>query len=93
MFLRANIHIFRDIQSPAARNLTNRTKSQKIFYLFAYALHKRAEVKFLVLVGRSGYRSYSTFSLAFKQYTGFSVTNWMYKEAGSSSAGASAATP
>lgn len=49
--------------------------------------------KFLVLAGRSGYRSYTTFSLAFKQYTGFSVTNWMYKEAGISSVGASAATP
>ena len=49
--------------------------------------------KFLVLAGRSGYRSYTTFSLAFKQYTGFSVTNWMYKESGISSVGASAATP
>ena len=61
--------------------------------LYREAVSAGRPVSAKLLAGRSGYRSYSTFSLAFKQYTGFSVTNWMYKESGSFSVGASAATP
>ena len=51
--------------------------------LYREAVSAGRPVSAKLLAGRSGYRSYSTFSLAFKQYTGFSVTNWMYKESGS----------
>ena len=61
--------------------------------LYREAVSAGRPVSAKLLAGRSGYRSYSTFSLAFKQYTGFSVTNWMYKESLISSVGASAATP
>ena len=61
--------------------------------LYREAVSAGRPVSAKLLAGRSGYRSYSTFSLAFKQYTGFSVTNWIYKESGISSVGASAATP
>ena len=61
--------------------------------LYREAVSAGRPVSAKLLAGRSGYRSYSTFSLAFKQYTGFSVTNWIYKESLISSVGASAATP
>ena len=61
--------------------------------LYREAVSAGRPVSAKLLAGRSGYRSYSTFSLAFKQYTGFSVTNWIYKESRISSVGASAATP
>jgi hypothetical protein len=34
----------------------------------------------VVLAGQSGYRSYRTFSVAFRQRTGQSVTAWMNEE-------------
>ena len=44
-------------------------------YRDTVAAHRPVSAKFLA--ARCGYRSYSTFSLAFKQRTGQSVTSWM----------------
>ena len=47
----------------------------KQLYMKAVAISKNVTAR--QLASESGYRSYSTFSLAFKQYTGQSVTAWM----------------
>ena len=47
----------------------------KQLYMKAVAISRNVTAR--QLVSESGYRSYSTFSLAFKQYTGQSVTAWM----------------
>ena len=45
--------------------------------LYREAMEDRRIVTALQLALESGYRSYSTFSAAFKQYTGKTVTEWM----------------
>jgi len=47
----------------------------KRLYMKAVAISRTVTAR--QLASESGYRSYSTFSLAFKQYTGQSVTAWM----------------
>jgi AraC-like DNA-binding protein len=47
----------------------------KQLYMKAVAISRNVTAR--QLASESGYRSYSTFSLAFKQYTGQSVTAWM----------------
>lgn len=50
--------------------------------LYREAVSAQRPVSAKQLAARSGYRSYSTFSLAFKQRTGLSVTAWMNAEGG-----------
>ena len=48
--------------------------------LYGEATEGNRSIAALRLAVRSGYKSYSTFSDAFKRITGLSVTDWMKRE-------------
>jgi AraC-like DNA-binding protein len=67
-------------QETTYNNYINRLRIDHFIHLYREATEENRSIAALRLAVRSGYKSYSTFSGAFKRITGLSVTDWMKRE-------------
>ena len=67
-------------QDTTYNSYINMLRIDHFMHLYNEAVAEHRNFTALQLANESGYRSYSTFSLAFKQRTGQSVTAWMAEE-------------
>ena len=67
-------------QGTTYNNYINRLSIDHFIHLYREATEENRSIAALRLAVRSGYKSYSTFSGAFKRITGLSVTDWMKRE-------------
>jgi AraC-like DNA-binding protein len=67
-------------QGTTYNNYINRLRIDHFIHLYREATEENRSIAALRLAVRSGYKSYSTFSGAFKRITGLSVTDWMKRE-------------
>lgn len=63
----------------------NRLRIDHFIQLYRKSINKPGQVTATLLAQQSGFRSYSTFSTAFKQFNGHSVTAWMRLQTSSDS--------
>ena len=67
-------------QGTTYNNYINRLRIDHFISLYRETTEGNRSIAVLKLAERSGYKSYSTFSAAFKRITGLSVTDWMKRE-------------